>query len=131
MWLISKRVTPWGALPYHQAHFVVICNGKNITERLLARTRKRTKGIIHKEIIDVWWEGGSIADQLNQDIELKSLLKEILLEEGDIYLDPTENCVRIHSSWKADQKYKINNISIQVYNIIARHLNKFIKSEEI
>jgi hypothetical protein len=123
---MSEPTTPWGALPYYQMHFVVLGEGKRLAEQLVARTRKRTKGIIHKEIIDVWWEGGSIATKLNNDADLKSLLKEVLLEEDEIYIDPTENCVRIHSGWKAEHKVEISKNALQAYNTIASHVKKYM-----
>ncbi|MEE8132012.1 MAG: hypothetical protein V3T40_00360 [Nitrososphaerales archaeon] len=119
---MSELITPWGALPYHQMHFVVLGNGQRFAEELMARTRKRTKGVIHKKVIDVWWEGGIIAEQLNHDADLILLLKEVLLEEGEIYIDPTENCTRIYSSWKAEHNVEISKNALQAYNAIAGYV---------
>lgn len=123
---MSELTTPWGALPYYQMHYIVLGNGKRFAEQLVARTRKRTKGFVHKEIVDVWWEGGNIVNVLNQDMELKTLLKKVLLEEGEIYIDPTENCIRIYSGWKPERKVQISKDALQAYNIIAAHVKKFM-----
>lgn len=123
---MSETTIPWGALPYYQLHFIVSGNGELFAEKLMARTRKKTEGVIHKKIIDVWWEGGTITDRLNQDTELKSLLKEVLLEEEEIFIDPTENCIRIHSGWKAEHKVELSKSTIQAYDIIAGHVKKFM-----
>ena len=128
---MSEITTPWGALTYYQMHFVVLGNGELFAEQLMARTRKRTEGIMHKKIMDVWWEGRAIADQLNRDADLKLLLKEVLLEEGEIYVDPTENCIRIHSGWKAEHRVEISKNALQAYNIIAGHVKKFISELRI
>ncbi|MGH9910394.1 MAG: hypothetical protein ACRD32_07110, partial [Nitrososphaerales archaeon] len=90
---MSELTIPWGALPYYRMHFVVLARAKPFVESLMAQTRKKTKGVIHKEIIDVWWEGGRMAEVLNHDDNLKALLKEVLLEEDEIYIDQTENCI--------------------------------------
>lgn len=123
---MSEPATPWGALPYYQIHFVVMGDVKLFGERLVARTRKKTSGVIHKKITDVWWEGGSIADRLNSDTNLKALLKEVLLDEGDIYVDPVEYCVRIYGSWKPEYNVQISKKALEVYNAIAGHVKQFI-----
>jgi hypothetical protein len=123
---MSELTTPWGALPYYQMHYIVLGNGKLFAEQLVARTRKRTKGFVRKEILDVWWEGGNIVNVLNQDTELESLLKKVLLEEGEIYIDPTENCIRIYSGWKPERKIEISRDALQAYNMIAGHVKKFM-----
>lgn len=123
---MSEPTTPWGALPYCQMHFVVLGNAREYVEHLVARTRKKTKGVIHKTITDVWWEGGIIADQLNRDVPLNSLLKEVLLEEGEIYIDPVENCVRIHGEWKFEYELEMSKKALEAYNTIAAHVKKFM-----
>ncbi|MFQ5940980.1 MAG: hypothetical protein ACE5KA_04700 [Nitrososphaerales archaeon] len=118
--------TAWGALPYCQMHFVVLGDGKRFAEVFVARTRKKTSGVMNKKIIDVWWEGGIVAEQLNHDADLKLLLKEVLLDEDAIYIDPTENCIRIHNGWKAEGTVEISSNTVQAYNTIAGHVKKFL-----
>lgn len=123
---MSELTIPWGALPYYRMHFVVLARAKPFAESLIAQTRKKTKGVIHKEIIDVWWEGGRMAEELNRDDNLKTLLKEVLLEEDEIYVDPTENCIRVYGGWKGEQKVEISKKTLEAYNIIAGHVKKLI-----
>ncbi|MEM2760001.1 MAG: hypothetical protein QXU32_04265 [Nitrososphaerales archaeon] len=117
---------PWGALPYYQMHFIVLGDARPIAERLIARTRKRAKGTIRKQIVDVWWEGGDIANTLNQDKELRLLLKEVLLEEGEIRIDPTEGAVRIYGEWKHEDKVQISKKALEAYDAIAGHVRKLM-----
>lgn len=128
---MSEMIIPWGALPYYQIHFIVLGNSELFTEQLMARTRKRTEGIIHKKIVNVWWEGGVIADQLNRDTDLKLLLKEVLIKENDIFIEPIDNCTRIHSGWKAEHKMEMDKNTLQVFDIVAGHIKKFISELRI
>lgn len=123
---MSEQPIPWGALPFYQRHFIVLGNVKSYTENLLARTRTKTKGVMHKQIIDVWWEGGRIADTLNQDAELKELLKEVLLEEKEMYIDPIEDYVRIYSNWKPERSVEISEKALEAYDRISGHVKKLI-----
>ena len=123
---MSEFIPPYGALPYYQMHFVVAGNGRIFEEKLIARTRKKTKGVIHKQVIDVLWEGGRITDKLNGDLNLKSLLTRVLLEEGNIYIDPTENGIRIYSNWKPEYKVEMSKQALEAYNIIAGHVKSYL-----
>ena len=123
---MSELTIPWGALPYYRMHFVVLAKAKPFAESLIAQTRKKTKGVIHKEIIDAWWEGGRMAEVLNHDNNLKALLKEVLLEEDKIYIDPTANCVRVYGGWKGEQTVEISKKTLEAYNIIAGHVKNLM-----
>ncbi len=125
---MSDFIPPSGALPYCQTHFVVAGNGRTFEDRLIARTIKKTKGVIHKQVIDLRWEGGQIADRLNGDSKLKSLLTTVLLEEGTIYIDPTENGIRIHGNWKPEHKVEMSKQTLETYNIIAGHVKSFLST---
>jgi len=123
---MSEFIPPYGALPYLQTHFVVAGNGRIFEDRLIARTRKKTRGLIRKEVVDLRWEGGQIADRLNGDSNLKSLLTTVLLEEGDICIDPTENGIRIYGNWKPEYKIEMSKQALEAYNIIAGHVKSYL-----
>jgi len=123
---MSEFIPPYGALPYYQTHFVVAGNGRIFEDKLIARTRKKTKGVIRKQVTDVIWNGGQITDKLNGDSTLKSLLTTVLLEEGNIYIDPTENGIRIYSDWKPEYKVEISKQTLEAYNIIAGHVKSYL-----
>lgn len=123
---MSEFIPPYGALPYYQMHFVVAGNGRIFEDRFIARTMKKTKGIIRKQVTDLRWEGGQIADRLNNDSNLTSLLTMVLLEEGTIYIDPTENGIRIYSDWKSEHKVEISKQALEAYNIIAGHVKNYL-----
>ena len=123
---MSEFIPAYGALPYVQTHFVVAGNGRIFEDRLIARTRKKTKGVIRKEVVDLSWEGGQIADRLNGDSNLKSLLTTVLLEEGDIRIDPTENGIRIYGDWKPEYKIEMSKQALEAYNVIAGHVKSYL-----
>ncbi len=121
----------YGALPFYQIHFVVKGNGKVFEELLVARTRKRVRGVISKSVEDVWWEGGKIAERLNNDTRLKQLLLTIL-KDDDIFIDPVENAVRIYSRFKIESEVTrhLSREAIEAYNIIAGHVRSIMKEFE-
>ena len=123
---MSEFIPPYGALPYLQIHYIVAGNGRAFEDRLIARTRKKTKGVIRKEVVDLSWEGGQITDRLNGDSNLKSLLNTALLEEGDIHIDPTENGIRIYGDWKPEYKIEMSKQALEAYNVIAGHVKSYL-----
>ncbi|MFN4336574.1 MAG: hypothetical protein ACK4FV_03195 [Candidatus Nitrosocaldus sp.] len=127
----STTLHTYGALPFYQIHFVVKGNGKMFEELLLARTRKKVKGLINKSVEDVWWEGGKIAERLNSDTRLKHLLLTIL-KDDDIFIDPVENAVRIYSRFKIESEVTryLSREAIEAYNIIAGHVKSMMKEFE-
>ncbi|MEM2048861.1 MAG: hypothetical protein QXY85_03570 [Candidatus Nitrosocaldus sp.] len=128
----SPNIHTYGALPFYQIHFVVKGNGKMFEELLLARTRKRVKGVIKKSVEDVWWEGGKIAERLNSDSRLKHLLLSVLKDDDDIFIDPVENAVRIYTRFKmeSDLTRHLSKEAIEAYNIIAGHVKSIMKEFE-
>lgn len=124
---MSEFIPPYGALPYYQTHFVVYGNGRAIENRIMARTRKVTRGVIHKQVVNMHWEGGEIADKLNADATLKSLLKTVLLEEGEIRIDPTENGVRIYGEWKPEYKIEMSREALEAFDMIAGYVKSYLR----
>jgi hypothetical protein len=123
---MSEFIPPYGALPYYQTHFVVMGNGKALEEALVARTRKKTRGVVKKEIVDLYWEGGDIAERLNGDANLKSLLTKVLLEENEIRIDPTENGIRIYGDWKPEYRVEMSREALEAYDIIAGYVKSYL-----
>ncbi len=124
---VSSNIHAYGVLPFYQIHFIIKSNGKIYGELLLARTRKKVTGVVNKRIEDVWWEGGKIADRLNNDTRLKELLMHVLNYEGDIFIDPTDNAIRIYSRFKVEHELNLSKETIEAFNIIAGHVKQMIK----
>ena len=116
---------PWGAQDRFQAHFIV---QKDIGEELLnltARTRLQTTGHFgSKKIIGVTWEGGQLADELNIDSSLNKMIAKQSLNDAIIFVDPTDNGVRIYGKWKNSYNFGITKELFDIYNKIAGYIKK-------
>ena len=114
---------PWGAQDRFQAHFIV---QKDIGEKLLnltARTRLQTTGYFgSKKITDVTWEGGQLADELNTDSSLNKMIAKQSLNDAIIFVDPTDNGVRIYGKWKNSYDFGITKELFAIYNKIAGYI---------
>ena len=120
---------PWGAQDRFQAHFVVQQEIGNDTEswrlRRVARTRLKTTGHFgSKKIIGVTWEGGKLAEDLNADSSLNEAIANQSVNDAIIFVDPTENGIRIYGKWKNSYDFSITKELFDIYNNIAGYIKK-------
>ena len=120
---------PWGAQDRFQAHFVVQQEIGNDTEswrlRRVARTRLKTTGHFgSKKIIGVTWEGGKLAEDLNADSSLNEIIASQSVNDAMIFVDPTENGIRIYGKWKNSYDFSITKELFDIYNNIAGYIKK-------
>ena len=120
---------PWGAQDRFQAHFVVQQEIGNDTEswrlRRVARTRLKTTGHFgSKKIIGVTWEGGKLAEDLNADSSLNEMIASQSVNDATIFVDPTENGIRIYRKWKNSYDFSITKEIFDIYNNIAGYIKK-------
>jgi len=120
---------PWGAQDRFQAHFVVQQNIGNDVEswrlRRVARTRLKTTGHFgSKKIIGVTWEGGKLAEDLNADSSLNEMIANQSVNDATIFVDPTDNGIRIYGKWKNSYEFSITKELFDIYNNIAGHIKK-------
>ena len=120
---------PWGAQDRFQAHFVVQQEIDNDTEswrlRRVARTRLKTTGHFgSKKIIGVTWEGGKLAEDLNADSSLNEAIANQSVNDATIFVDPTDNGIRIYGKWKNSFDFGITKELFEIYNKIAGHIKK-------
>ena len=120
---------PWGAQDRFQAHFVVQQDIGNDVEswrlRRVARTRLKTTGHFgSKKIIGVTWEGGKLAEDLNTDSSLNEMIANQSVNDATIFVDPTDNGIRIYGKWKNSFDFGITKELIEIYNKIAGHIKK-------
>ena len=120
---------PWGAQDRFQAHFVVQQEIGNDTEswrlRRVARTRLKTTGHFgSKKIIGVTWEGGKLAEDLNADLSLNEMIANQSVNDATIFVDPTDNGIRIYGKWKNSYEFSITKELFDIYNNIAGHIKK-------
>ena len=120
---------PWGAQDRFQAHFVVQQDIGNDIEswrlRRVARTRLKTTGHFgSKKIIGVTWEGGKLAEDLNADSSLNEAIANQSVNDAIIFVDPTENGIRIYGKWKNSYDFSITKELFDIYNNIAGYIKK-------
>ena len=120
---------PWGAQDRFQAHFVVQQEIGNDTEswhlRRVARTRLKTTGHFgSKKIIGVTWEGGKLAEDLNADSSLNKMIANQSVNDATIFVDPTDNGIRIYGKWKNSYDFSITKELFDIYNNIADYIKK-------
>ena len=120
---------PWGAQDRFQAHFVVQQDIGNDTEswrlRRVARTRLKTTGHFgSKKIIGVTWEGGKLAEDLNADSSLNEMIASQSVNDAIIFVDPTDNGIRIYGKWKNSYDFSITKELFDIYNNIAGYIRK-------
>ena len=116
---------PWGAQDRFQAHFIVQQNsGENVID-FTARTSLKTTGHFgSKKIIGVTWEGGKLAEDLNADSSLNEMIASQSVNDAIIFVDPTENGIRIYGKWKNSYDFSITKELFDIYNNIAGYIKK-------
>lgn len=118
---------PWGAQDRFQAHFIVKGKVKDNDLDFVAETKLKTKGHFgSKKLIDIEWIGGKLAEALNGDKELTSLILKQPLRNASIWVDPTKNGVRIYGKWKSSHEFGITKDLFAVYDRIALHIKKML-----
>ena len=116
---------PWGAQDRFQAHFIV---KREFGEKVLdftARTRLKTTGHFgSKKIIGVTWEGGKLAEDLNTDSALNEMIVNQSVNDATIFVDPTDNGIRIYGKWKNSLDFGVTKELFDIYNNIAGYIKK-------
>ncbi len=114
---------PWGAQDRFQAHFIVRKDLSENDEEFVAETKLTTKGHFgSKKLVGVQWMGGRIADVLNNDAELTSMILKQSIKDARIRVDPTKNGVRIYGNWKNSSEFAITKDLFAIYDKIASHI---------
>ncbi|HTH21847.1 MAG TPA: hypothetical protein VL854_06485 [Nitrososphaeraceae archaeon] len=109
---------PYGALPYYQVHFIVDSVKVVDPAIFMAKCEPITRGHFrNKSVIDLQWSGGRLAGILKSDRTLSEMLMSLMLDEGEISIDPQNNRVRIYTRWKREDNLKF---SLKLFNAIER-----------
>lgn len=115
---------PWGAQDRYQAHFIVRTTDKTNDEHS-AKTSLTTKGhFSSKKVIGVKWVGGKLASALNDDTKLTKMIIKQSVKDASIWIDPTENGVRIYGKWKNGHEFGITHELFEIYDKIASYITK-------
>ncbi|MFB5622754.1 MAG: hypothetical protein ACE5RH_02050 [Nitrosarchaeum sp.] len=117
---------PWGALDRYQAHFIVRKQTNYDVTNFVAKTHLITTGhFSSKTISKVEWNGnGTLARLLNEDSTLNEMIAKQSIQDATIYIEPTEDAVRIRNKWKNHLEFGITKELFEIYDIIAGHIKK-------
>lgn len=117
--------TPWGAMDRFQAHYIVKVSREDL-HMFLARTHLNTKGhFATKKLESVSWDGpGYLSVVLNEDKELKSMILKQDVRDADIFVEPTDDAVRIHGKWKNHLEFGVTKEQFEIYDRIAGHVKE-------
>lgn len=117
-------VSSWGAQDRFQAHFIVKIETSN-QNKYVAKTILKTSGHFNgKKIESIRWNGGLLAEILNQDSALNNLIAKQSIKDASIFVDPSNNGIRIYSKWKNSHEFKITKDLFAIYDQIAAHIKK-------
>jgi hypothetical protein len=115
----DSTISPWGAQDRFQAHFIVKINVAS-PSKYVARTVLKTKGhFAAKKVESVTWDGGLLADELNKDSQLNDLIAKQSVRDATIFVDPSDNGVRIYGKWEDSYEFKITKDMYAIYDKIA------------
>ena len=114
---------PWGTQDRFQAHFIVRKDSGNNQLDFTARTLLSTKGYFgSKKIKNVSWNGGKLAEILNADSALNEMIQKQSVKDATIFVDPTDDVVRIYGKWKNNFEFGITKELFEIYDKIAGHI---------
>ena len=115
---------PWGALDRFQAHFIVKRDSGRDFGNFVAKTKLKTQGHFgSKTVVNVTWDGpGSLASSLNSDTELNEMIAKQSIKDATIFVEPTDNVVRIRSKWDNHIAFSISKELFEIYDKIAGHI---------
>ncbi len=113
---------PYGSLQYYQAHYILKSEG-NENDRFLARCKPVTRGRFgSKRIVGVrWTSADKFAEALQADAKLTEMLKEVMLREGEIRVDPLTDHIRIYGKWVHEDAF-FNQTMLEIADRIAWHI---------
>jgi len=116
---------PWGAQDRFQAHFIVQQEPGDKIVQFTARTRLKTTGHFgSKKITGVTWEGSKLAEELNADSSLNEMITKQSVNDATIFVDPTDNGIRIYGKWKNSLDFGVTKELFEIYNKIAGYIKK-------
>ena len=116
---------PWGAQDRFQAHFIVKQDSGEKLLRFTARTNLKITGHFgSKKITDVTWDGGELAEQLNADSSLNKMITKQPINDAAIFVDPTDNGIRIYGKWKNSYDFSVTKELFEIYDKIAGYIKK-------
>ena len=125
--MVDSSPLPYGTLDYYQVHYIVE-TGDADTQQFIAKCEPITKGhFSDKRVVAVKWTGTSdFVEKLKADEHLTGLLKQVLLREKEVRIDPLDGHVRIYGRWNGDENLRANPQMVEIADIIARSIKSCV-----
>ena len=122
----------WGAQDRYQAHFIVKVPHGISENDFLARAKLQTRGYFaSKRVSGVKWIGGALADALNSDDTLKTMMIKLPYRDAQIFIEPTKGGIRIYGNWKDSHDFTMTKELFAVYDRIALDIKKALGSPPV
>jgi hypothetical protein len=120
---------PYGSLQYYQVHYIVKSESKE-NGNFMARCEPKTKGFFGgKRVVDARWTGaGSFAEVLQADNKLTEMLKQVMLREGEIRIDPLDDHIRIYGRWIHEESFAFSQTMLEIADRIAGHIKTRLRA---
>jgi len=65
-----------------------------------------------------------LAEDLNTDSSLNEMITKQSINDATIFVDPTDNGIRIYGKWKNSLDFGITKELFDIYNNIASYIKK-------
>jgi len=120
---------PYGPLQYYQMHFILETESEQ-NDNFLSKCEPITKGHFGaKQVVDVKWTGADrFAEVLQEDTKLTDMLKEVLIREGEVRIDPFEDHIRIYGKWIHEDSFNFSQTMLEIADRIAGHIKARLSS---
>jgi len=118
-----------GLLQYYQLHYILKSESKE-NDSFLAKCEPLTKGRFgNKRVSDVRWIGvEKFIHLLQSDANLTEMLKEVILLEGEIRIDPLVDHIRIYGKWLHEDDLSFNRTMLEIADKIAAHIKTSLRA---
>jgi hypothetical protein len=125
---VDPAPLPYGALQYYQVHYIVQAESQE-NGNFLAKGEPKTRGHCgNKRVVEVKWIGvNGFANILQDDAKLTEMLKEVMLHEGEIRVDPEDDHIRIYGKWKHEENFAFNETMMEIADRIAMHIKERLR----
>jgi hypothetical protein len=125
---VDPASLPYGALQYYQVHYIVQAESQE-NGNFLAKGDPKTRGHFgNKRVVEVKWIGvNGFANILQDDAKLTEMLKEVMLQEGEIRVDPEDDHIRIYGKWKHEENFAFNETMMEIADRIAMHIKERLR----
>ena len=120
---------PYGSLQYYQAHYI-LKSVNNENGSFLARCEPVTKGHFGgKRVVGLRWTSASeFAETLHADAKLTEMMKEVMLCEGEVRIDPLDDHIRIYGKWVHEDVFEFNQTMLEIADRIAGHIKARLRA---